>query len=92
MTSTEEQDVALKILHTADWHLGMRFPAFDEPDQLKLTRSRLDVVERLLDLAEQHSVDAVLCAGDLFDNPAPESEWWNGLASGWTEPPSPFCS
>lgn len=80
MTAMEEQDVALKLLHTADWHLGMRFPAFDELDEPKLTRSRLDVVDRLLDLAEQHAVDAMLCAGDLFDKPIPEPEWWNGLA------------
>ena len=27
MSLMEEQDVALKILHTADWHLGRRFPS-----------------------------------------------------------------
>ena len=27
MTAQEEPDVALKLLHTADWHLGLRFPA-----------------------------------------------------------------
>ena len=26
MTAQEEPDVALKLLHTADWHLGLRFP------------------------------------------------------------------
>ncbi len=39
MSRPEEEDMALKILHTADWHLGLRFPAFDEADQLKLTRA-----------------------------------------------------
>lgn len=79
MTRVEDLDVALKILHTADWHLGMRFPAFDEVDQLRLTRARLTAVDRLLDLAEHYIVDAVLCAGDLFDDPNPESEWWEGV-------------
>jgi len=75
----EEEDVAFKLLHTADWHLGMRFTAFDEADEMKLTRARLDVVDRLLDLAGHFDVDAVLCAGDLFDDPTPDREWWEGL-------------
>jgi len=70
----EDDDVVLKILHTADWHLGLRFSRFRrEEDRIKLTRARLQVVERILDLAEQYQVDAVLCAGDLFDGPNPPS-------------------
>lgn len=79
MNLPEEEDMALKILHTADWHLGLRFPAFDDADQFKLTRARLEVVDRILGEAETFGVDAVLCAGDLFDEPSPDSEWWNGL-------------
>lgn len=74
-----EEDVALKILHTADWHLGVAFPSFADEDETKLTRARLDAVERLLGLAESFAVDAVLCAGDLFDDPAPAEMWWRGL-------------
>ena len=69
----KENDVALTLLHTADWHLGRRFPAFDPEQELRLTRARLEVVGRILDLAHSRAVDAVLCAGDLFDQPAPES-------------------
>ncbi len=76
---TGDDDVALKLLHTADWHLGRRFPTFDETDGLKLTRARLDAVRRILDLAEQYAVDAVLVAGDVFDEPSPEAVWWQGL-------------
>jgi DNA repair exonuclease SbcCD nuclease subunit len=79
MTAAEEQDVALKILHTADWHLGLRFPSFGEEDGTKLTRARIEAVDRLLGVAESYSVNAVLCAGDLFDSPAPEELWWKGL-------------
>ncbi len=74
-----EEEVALKLLHTADWHLGMRFSSFDDADELKLTRSRLEAVDRLLGIAEHYTVDGVLCAGDLFDGPAPERQWWEGL-------------
>ena len=77
--SVPEEDVALKLLHTADWHLGMRFSSFDDADELKLTRARLEAVDRLLGVAERYSVDGVLCAGDLFDDPSPEKQWWSGL-------------
>lgn len=73
-------DVALKIIHTADWHLGMTFPAFGVDARLRLTRARLEVVDRILGLAERHGAHAVLCAGDLFDDPDPSRQWWEGLA------------
>src|SRR5262245_19008081 len=74
-----QEDVALKILHTADWHLGCRFRSFEDEQQNKLTRARLEAVERIFGLAESYSVNAVLCAGDLFDEPAPPENWWRGL-------------
>ena len=77
--ATGERDVALTLLHTADWHLGRRFPAFAQEQERRLTRARLEVVGRILDLAESRNVDAVLCAGDLFDAPEPESDWWRGV-------------
>jgi DNA repair exonuclease SbcCD nuclease subunit len=80
MTDQGEDEIVLKLLHTADWHLGRRFPRFDEDDQLKLTHARLAVVERVLGEAQKHNVHAVLCAGDLFDDPTPERTWWEELA------------
>jgi DNA repair exonuclease SbcCD nuclease subunit len=84
--------MALKILHTADWHLGLRHRTFDKEDERKLTRARLDVVDRILDCAERWGVQAMLCAGDLFDDAHPEKEWWQGLADrlqarDWSERP-----
>jgi DNA repair exonuclease SbcCD nuclease subunit len=75
----EEQDVALKILHTADWHLGRGFPSFRDEDQPNLTRARIEAVDKLLGLAESYAVNAVLCAGDLFDEPTPPETWWKEL-------------
>jgi len=74
-----EDDVALKLVHTADWHLGKRFRAFDTVAAQTLTRERLAVVERILLLAKHHQAHAILCAGDLFDSPQPEEKWWRGL-------------
>jgi len=76
----EADDVALKLLHTADWHLGRRFPSFDLNDQLRLSRARLDVLDNILKVADYNNVDAILCAGDLFDEPNPDREWWGPVA------------
>jgi DNA repair exonuclease SbcCD nuclease subunit len=72
---TAEDDVVFKFLHTADWHLGKRFERFGQLET-SLTRARLDVLDRVLGVAERYAVDAVLCAGDLFDDPFPNREWW----------------
>jgi DNA repair exonuclease SbcCD nuclease subunit len=85
----EDDDVALTILHTADWHLGMRFPSFAEHEP-ELTRRRLMTIDAIFGLAERNRVNAVLCAGDLFDEPTPPEPWWRGLLErlaklGWTD-------
>ncbi len=77
--SEGDPDVALKLLHTADWHLGMRFPNFSEEHQRTLMRARMDVLDNVFGAAESAGVDAVLCAGDLFDDPLPQDVWWKGL-------------
>src|SRR5215472_5182746 len=77
----ETEEIVIKLLHTADWHLGRRFPSFPEEAQKKLSRARMDVVGKILDLAQRNTVNAVLCAGDLFDEPTPAPDFWRGLAA-----------
>lgn len=59
----------MKILHTADWHLGKRLDSFSRMEEQKL------VLNEICEIAEQHAVDAVIVAGDLFDafNPPVEA-------------------
>src|SRR5687768_6936185 len=82
----------LKLLHTADLHLGCEFSQLDADDRRKLARARLAVVEQILALAEQYDVDAVVWAGDIFDTPKPSEDWWKGFAkaltarTGWSRP------
>jgi len=71
----------LKLVHTADWHLGRRFPSFPEEAQKKLSRARMEVVDRILDVARRQRADAVVCAGDVFDEPAPSQDFWEGLVT-----------
>jgi DNA repair exonuclease SbcCD nuclease subunit len=70
----------LKLLHTADLHLGCEFSQLPPDDRRKLARARLAVVEPILALAQQYDVDAVLLAGDIFDTPNPSEDWWQGFA------------
>jgi exonuclease SbcD len=60
----------MRILHTADWHLGKRLEHYS-----RLPEQR-EVMEEIIELAEEHAVDMVLIAGDLFDtfNPGTEAE------------------
>jgi DNA repair exonuclease SbcCD nuclease subunit len=79
----------LRLLHTADWHIGKRFPSFPEDAQKKLSRARMDVVTRILAVGRRHSVNAILCAGDLFDEPMPQPDFWEGLAKIFREQAAP---
>lgn len=83
----------LKVLHTADWHLGRTFgPPFKDNDAQRLAQDRFNAVDRILGLANQYDVDAVLCAGDLFDSNEPTKDSWGRLVDSfrrcktWTRP------
>jgi exonuclease SbcD len=58
----------MKVLHTADWHVG----------KVLKRQSRTDehgrVLASLVDLARSEDVDAVVIPGDLFDSSAPGPE------------------
>jgi DNA repair exonuclease SbcCD nuclease subunit len=70
----------LRILHTADWHIGRTYGhGFEPATARRLARDRLTVIDKILGLADQFDVHAVLCAGDLFDEPNPREDWWRGL-------------
>ena len=58
----------MKILHTADWHLGKRLG-----DYSRLAEQQ-QVLDEICHVAEQESVDVVLVAGDLFDTFNPSNE------------------
>lgn len=59
----------MKLLHTADWHLGKRLDNFSRLEEQKA------VLTEICEIAEHENVDAVLISGDLFDtyNPATEA-------------------
>ena len=58
----------MKILHTADWHLGKRLDRFSRLEEQVL------VMNEIVEIADEQKVDMVLIAGDLFDNFNPSVE------------------
>ena len=58
----------MRILHTSDWHLGKRLDDFSRLDEQR------EVLNEIIEIANEQDVDAVLIAGDLFDTYNPPTE------------------
>ena len=60
----------MKILHTADWHLGVKTNGIDRLDEQR------KVLEEILSIANYENIDCVIIAGDVFNtsNPSAEAE------------------
>lgn len=60
------------FIHTADWQVGKPFLVVeDQEKRAKLKAERIAAIQRLGDVINQHKVDFVVVAGDLFDSPTP---------------------
>ena len=51
----------MKILHTADWHLGQKFLFYDRESEHQ------QALNWLLELIEKEKIDTLIVAGDIFD-------------------------
>lgn len=58
----------MRILHTADWHLGKKLDHFSRIEEQKM------VMNEICDLADSQNADVVVVAGDLFDTFNPPVE------------------
>lgn len=58
----------MKLLHTADWHLGVKTGSRDRLAEQK------KIVDEICEIAEREDVDIVLLCGDIFQNSVPSSE------------------
>jgi DNA repair protein SbcD/Mre11 len=64
----KENKTMIKVLHTADWHLGKKLQEFSRLEEQK------EVLEEIIQIAEREQVDLVLLAGDIFDTYNPSHE------------------
>jgi len=58
----------MKILHTADWHLGKRLDSFLRHEE------QVQVLAEIERIADDENVDVVIIAGDLYDSINPSLE------------------
>lgn len=58
----------IRILHTADWHLGQTLMGWSRE------REHQRVLAALVDLAEARAIDALIVAGDVFDTQNPPAK------------------
>ena len=61
--------MGLKILHSADWHLGSPFAGFSPEQRDYLKREQRKLPEKIADICLRENCDLVLLGGDLFDAP-----------------------
>ena len=59
--------MSLKILHSADWHLGSAFSSFSPTQRQLLRREQEKIPGKIGELIDRELVDLVLLSGDLFD-------------------------
>jgi exonuclease SbcD len=55
----------MRILHTSDWHLGIRLCDRDRSDEHK------EFLQWMLDIIKKESIDILLISGDIFDSTNP---------------------
>ncbi|QQK76101.1 exonuclease subunit SbcD [Salicibibacter cibarius] len=58
----------MRILHTADWHLGRTLEGRDRKPEHEA------FMDELMTIVDEYAVDAVLIAGDIFDSSNPPAE------------------
>ena len=58
----------MRILHTADWHLGAKTDDLDRFEEQK------QALAQVVDIAQRYQVDMVLIAGDIYDSLVPSAE------------------
>ena len=58
----------MRILHTADWHIGCRTDGLLRLDEQK------QVLNEIIDIANEQKVDMVIIAGDVYDTFLPSAE------------------
>ena len=58
----------MRILHTADWHLGCK------TDDLSRIEEQKNALNQIINISKERDVDVVIIAGDIYDSFLPSSE------------------
>src|SRR5664280_2227802 len=58
----------MKIIHTSDWHIGRRF------ERESLVEEQQNFLDWLAATVEEHQVDLIIVAGDIYDRSQPAED------------------
>jgi DNA repair exonuclease SbcCD nuclease subunit len=58
----------MRFLHTSDWQLGLKLNFVPGEAGARLRAQRFDTVRRIAEVGRERKVDAVVVAGDVFDD------------------------
>lgn len=72
-------DGGVRILHTSDWQIGMGRRFLGETAQGLFDEARLRAVERVFEVAEERGCEAVVVAGDVFDDNLLAERTWKQI-------------
>ncbi|MBC2681899.1 metallophosphoesterase family protein [Corynebacterium anserum] len=59
---------SFRFLHTSDWQLGMPAHFLGEESRIRFAEARLNGVERIFSVASEQGCQAIVVAGDVFDD------------------------
>jgi exonuclease SbcD len=60
--------MSIKIVHSADHHIGMKFNSYPEIVRKKLMEERFLALKRIVDYGNDHKAHLLILTGDLFDS------------------------
>ncbi|MBU2532146.1 MAG: metallophosphoesterase [Alphaproteobacteria bacterium] len=60
--------MVFQIVHTGDWHIAKPYGRFDPDKGALLRAARMEIIDRVGDLARSRGIGTVLVAGDVFDS------------------------
>ena len=58
----------MRILHTADWHIGAKTDDLDRFNEQKYA------LQQVVEISQRYNVDMVIIAGDIYENIVPSAE------------------
>jgi len=82
--------MSLTLLHTADWQIGKQFARIPGDAGAALRLRRPETVEAIAELARERQGDAVLVAGDVFEDNAVSDETLRRTMHALTPFPGPW--
>ncbi len=73
-STTVKNIIVARFLHTSDWHLGLKLRFVPGDGGAQARSARFAAVRKIGELAKAQAVDAVVVAGDIFDDNAVGSD------------------